>query len=98
SIVAPGRDLALEADGGCSKQSGEYLDQAYLRCGLVAGAEGAESFVIQAAPEELDLERLRGLLDGSKSQLRKLAPGASPLASISTAPHVWAKLACRTNP
>jgi hypothetical protein len=84
-ILAPGRDLAL-AGSACSKQPGELLDQAYLRCGLTAGAIDAENFVVQAAPEELALERLHGLLKSARKQLRARAPATVDLASLSTDP------------
>jgi hypothetical protein len=85
AIVAPGRDLALSSPE-CSKEKGELLDQAYLRCGLTEGAAGAESFVIQAAPVELDTQRLRALLHGARSQLVDVAPEARYFASLSTDP------------
>ncbi len=85
-IVAPGRDLALDAPGGCAKRRGELLDQAYLRCRLTEGASGAENFVVQAAPEELSLDRLHGLLKGARQQLRGTGPGMLTLASLSTRP------------
>jgi hypothetical protein len=84
-ILAPGRDLAL-AESGCSKQPGELLDQAYLRCGLTAGALDAENFVVQAAPEELATDRLERLLAGAHKQLRGRASGTVDLASLSTEP------------
>lgn len=84
-IIAPGRDLALSLSG-CAKQSGELLDQAYLRCGLTAGAAEAEDFVIQAAPVELDPPRLHSLLRGARAQLRQVAPEARYFASLSTDP------------
>jgi hypothetical protein len=85
AIVAPGRDLAL-ASPECAKAKGELLDQAYLRCGLTGGAAQAESFVVQAAPVELDTERLHALLRGARSQLVKVAPQARYFASLSTDP------------
>ena len=72
-ILAPGRDLAL-AGHGCAKREGEHLDQAYLRCGLPSGAEGAEMFVVQAAPVELSLDHLHALLRGARRQLRRHSP------------------------
>jgi hypothetical protein len=84
-ILAPGRDLALDGEG-CAKREGELLDQAYLRCGLTHGAIDAESFVIQAAPVELDPDRLRRLLNGSATQLRRHAAEVGTFASISTDP------------
>jgi hypothetical protein len=85
AIVAPGRDLAL-ASPECSKGKGELLDEAYLRCGLTDGAAGADSFVIQAAPVELDANRLHVLLDGARSQLLQVAPQTRYFASLSTDP------------
>jgi hypothetical protein len=84
-ILAPGRDLVL-AEGSCAKREGEVLDQAYLRCGLTHGAIDAEEFVIQAAPVELDLDRLHRLLRGSAAQLRRRAADVGAFASISTDP------------
>jgi hypothetical protein len=86
AIVAPGRDLALEGAAGCGKRSGEILDQAYLRCGLIGGAGAAESFVIQAAPEELEVDKLHSLLRRARLQLHAQSPQALGLASLSTAP------------
>lgn len=85
-IVAPGRDLVLAPESGCGKREGEILDQAYLRCGITAGAVGAESFVIQAAPQELELDQMHALLRGSLLQLRKSAPEVGLLSSLSTEP------------
>jgi hypothetical protein len=84
-ILAPGRDLAL-AGGGCAKREGERLDQAYLRCGLTGGAVDAESFVVQAAPVELALDRLHDLLRGARRQLDRQASDVQVLASLSTEP------------
>ncbi|HWN73352.1 MAG TPA: hypothetical protein VNN15_06060 [Solirubrobacterales bacterium] len=84
-ILAPGRDLALSG-GGCAKRQGERLDQAYLRCGLTSGAVDAETFVVQAAPVELALDRLHALLRGARQQLDRQAPDVQVLASLSTEP------------
>jgi hypothetical protein len=84
-ILAPGRDLVL-AGSGCAKREGERLDQAYLRCGLTAGAEGAETFVVQAAPIELSPPHLHDLLRGARRQLGRRNPEAQVLASLSTKP------------
>lgn len=84
-ILAPGRDLAL-AGGGCAKREGERLDRAYLRCGLTSGAVDAEKFVVQAAPVELDPDRLHALLRGARRQLDRRAPDVQVLASLSTKP------------
>lgn len=85
-IVAPGRDLGLESKVGCSKREGELLDQTYLRCGLTDGAIGADDFVIQAAPVELEVGRLGALMGAAVARLRSRAPEAAALASISTDP------------
>jgi hypothetical protein len=85
-IVAPGRDLALGGEAGCGKRQGELLDQAYLRCGLTAGANGADTFVIQAAPDELEPNKLARLLASAHAQVRSRAPGALTVATLSTDP------------
>ncbi len=85
-IVAPGRDLALSGDAGCGKRQGELLDRAYLRCDLTGGATGAETFVIQAAPDELEPTKLSRLLASARAQVRSHAPGAFTIATLSTAP------------
>ncbi|MFP5388323.1 MAG: hypothetical protein ACLGG5_03370, partial [Thermoleophilia bacterium] len=85
-IVAPGRDLALREDGGCGKRQGELLDQAYPRCDLTGGATGADTFVIQAAPEELEPTKLSRLLASARAQVRSRAPGTFTVATLSTAP------------
>jgi hypothetical protein len=85
-IVAPGRDLALDGDAGCGKRQGELLDQAYLRCGLSAGAAGADTFVIQAAPDELKPNKLARLLASAHGQVRSRAPGTLTATTLSTDP------------
>jgi hypothetical protein len=85
-IVAPGRDLALGGEAGCGKRRGELLDQAYLRCDLIVGAAGADTFVIQAAPDELEPRKLSRLLASAHAQVRSRAPGALTVATLSTAP------------
>jgi hypothetical protein len=85
-IVAPGRDLALSGEAGCGKRQGELLDQAYLRCDLTAGASGAETFVIQAAPDELEPRKLSRLLASAQAQVRSRDPGALTVATLSTDP------------
>ena len=85
-IVAPGRDLALSGEAGCGKRQGELLDQAYLRCDLTAGAIGAETFVIQAAPDELEPAKLNRLLASAQAQVHSRAPDAQTIATLSTDP------------
>jgi hypothetical protein len=85
-IVSPGRDLALSGEAGCGKRQGELLDQAYLRCDLTAGASGAETFVIQAAPDELEPTKLSRLLASTRAQARSRAPEALTVATLSTDP------------
>jgi hypothetical protein len=85
-IVAPGRDLALDGEAGCGKRQGELLDQAYLRCDLTAGATGAETFVIQAAADELEPNKLTQLLASAQAQVRSRAPDAMTVATLSTDP------------
>jgi hypothetical protein len=85
-IVAPGRDLALGGETGCGKRQGELLDQAYLRCDLIAGAAGADSFVIQAAPDELEPAKLSKLLASAQAQVHSRAPEALTVATLSTDP------------
>jgi hypothetical protein len=85
-IVAPGRDLALSGEAGCGKRQGELLDQAYLRCDLTGGATGAETFVIQAAPDELEPAKLSRLLASAHAQVRSRAPGTLTVATLSTDP------------
>ena len=81
TMLSPGRDLALDPDGSCTKGDRELLDQAFLRCGLVAQA-GAEVFVSQTAPEELQPELADALIDRTDERLG----GAALFATISTSP------------
>jgi len=85
-ILAPGRDLTLTPGGRCAKRPGERVGEAYVRCGIPRAAEHAAIFVIQAAPQELDLPGLRRLVEASSRQARYANPAAVLIATISTAP------------
>jgi hypothetical protein len=85
-ILAPGRDLTLTPGGRCEKRRGERVGQAYVRCGIPAAAQGAAIFVIQAAPQELDLPALHRLVEASSRQARRANPDVVLIATISSAP------------
>jgi hypothetical protein len=85
-ILAPGRDLTLTPGGRCAKRQGETVGEAYVRCGIPAAAKGARVFVIQAAPQELDLPALRQLITASSRQARQANPSVILVATLSTAP------------
>jgi hypothetical protein len=84
-MLAPGRDLALDAGSSCTKRHHEFLDQAFLRCGLVAPA-GAEAFVAQTAPEELQPELAAALIGATRERLAAAGGEADLFATVSTAP------------
>lgn len=86
AILAPGRDLTLVAGGTCQKRPGERVSDAYVRCEIPAAARFAPVFVIQAAPEELNLPALTRLVQASARQARRANPRVVLLATISTAP------------
>lgn len=85
AMLAPGRDLALDAGSSCTKRHHEFLDQAFLRCGLVAPA-GAEAFVAQTAPEELQPELATALIGATRERLAAAGGEADLFATVSTAP------------
>jgi hypothetical protein len=85
AMLAPGRDLALDADVSCTKRRHEFLDQAFLRCGLVAPA-GADAFVLQTAPEELQPELATALVGATRERLAAAGGEADLFATVSTAP------------
>lgn len=86
TMVAPGRDLALESGGECERRGGELLDAAYLRCRLPRAGAGADRLVVQAAPEELEPERMSALLGAARAQLAAGGGGPMLLATLSTDP------------
>jgi len=86
AVLAPGRDLTLTEGGACEKRRGERVGEAYVRCGIPRSAAGAPVFVIQAAPQELDLPALHRLVAASARQARAANPDVVVIATISTAP------------
>ena len=86
AVLAPGRDLTLTKGGACAKRQGERVGEAYVRCGIPRSAADAPVFVIQAAPQELDLPALRELVAASARQARAANPHVVLIATISTAP------------
>jgi hypothetical protein len=85
AMLSPGRDLALAGGGLCSKGEHELLDQAFLRCGLIA-PQGAEAFVVQTAPEELQPELANALIGAARERLATAAGGVGLFATVSTSP------------
>lgn len=86
SISSPARDLALTKGGACRKQEGELLDQAYLRCDFAGGAVGSDAFVIQAAPDELDLTAMERFLKRGAQAVRSHSAKVRSFATLSTSP------------
>jgi hypothetical protein len=86
ALLSPGRDLALDSDSACHKGPHELLDRAFLRCGLIAPASGAEAFVVQTAPEELQPGRIAGLLEATRERLAAAGEEVELFATLSTSP------------
>ncbi len=85
-ILAPGRDLVLVPGGLCTKQAGENLDQAYLRCGLAGADASAGAVVVQSQVDESDAARFRTFIAGAARQARSANAHVAVLAQLSTAP------------
>jgi hypothetical protein len=79
-IVAPGRDLLLVHR--CPRGRRERLDKAFVHCDLAAGGSGANTFVIQAAPEEASPAAYLSLVRQVSAQVRRSSPATAVLATV----------------
>jgi hypothetical protein len=84
-IAAPGRDLLLTPGGACTKQVGETLDQAYLRCQIPSKvALVSDGVVIQTQADEADPPRMYSLMAGAASQARSANPTVQVFGTVSS--------------
>jgi len=85
-ILAPGRDLALVPGASCVKRSGEILNQAFLRCGLVSADVRAKVLVIQSQVNEFDTAGFQRFVAAAAHQARVANPSIAVVAELATAP------------
>lgn len=85
-ILMPGRDLLLTSGSRCTKQQGETLDTAFIRCDIAEAARFTPVFEIQCAPIELNTSELSSFLRASARQARAANPSVTLTATLSTAP------------
>lgn len=82
SIIVPGRSLVLVPGAVCTKRKGEAVSQAFVRCDLAAGGDGADAFVIQAAPVQATAGAFERFVGDVSRQVRAASPGTSLLATV----------------
>jgi hypothetical protein len=85
-ILAPARDLVLVPGAPCVKQTGENLNQAYIRCGLASADTRASVLVVQSQVDQSDVPEFRGFLSLAARQARAANPHVTVLAQLATAP------------
>jgi hypothetical protein len=85
-ILAPARDLLLVPGARCTKQTGENLNQAYLRCDLASADSRAGAFVVQSQVNESQAAVFRAFLASATRQARSRNSQVVVLAQLSTAP------------
>lgn len=74
-IAAPGRDLLLQSGADCSKQRGETLDQAYVRCGFPGKlAVVSDVFVVQTQADEATPDVMGSFANAAAAQARAANP------------------------
>jgi hypothetical protein len=82
SILVPGRDLMLVTGAACTKETGETLNQAFVRCDIAEGGNGANLFVTQAAPVQTTPAQYEWLVGSVSSQVRGESPSTTVLATV----------------
>jgi hypothetical protein len=86
-IEAPARDLMAVDGAACRSNSGETLDQATLRCNLMASAARyADVAQVQSQADEFDPARFSTFVNAAAVQARAANPGVVFLAGLSTSP------------
>jgi hypothetical protein len=86
-IETPARDLMAVDGAACRSTPGETLDQAALRCNLVANAAlHADVVQVQSQTDEFDPAQFRAFVTATAIQARAANPGVVFLAGLSTSP------------
>lgn len=80
----PAMDLVNVAGSVCSKQSGETMAHAYLRCQIPADAQYANMFDIQAQSEQGSVTAYSGLVHEAAKQFHSANPSGVVLAGLTT--------------
>jgi hypothetical protein len=68
AIIAPARNLMVVPRADCSRQPGETIDAAYLRCQIPAETP-ADVFICQSQADQMDTAAYAALVAGAKAQL-----------------------------
>jgi hypothetical protein len=80
----PARDLVSVAGASCRQQSGESLDQAYIRCQIPADAQYADIYEVQAQADQSSVTAYMSLVTHAKSQVRAKAPSIVFMSGLTT--------------
>lgn len=83
-MMTPARDLMNVSGADCTKQAGESLDDAYIRCGLPLAGAQADIFEVQAQRDELDVAAFSSLVDRAAAQVNAVNPAPRIYAGLTT--------------
>jgi hypothetical protein len=80
----PARDVVTTAGAACRPQSGENVDQAYIRCQIPADARYADIYEIQAQADQSSVTAYTNLVAEAKNQVRAQAPNIVVMSGLTT--------------
>jgi hypothetical protein len=84
AIETPSRDLGLVPGAVCGKQTGETLNQWYIRCGIAGKAAYADVIVVQDQVNTTSLADYGWLYNNARAQAQAASPGVMVDAEVST--------------
>ncbi|HXB10943.1 MAG TPA: hypothetical protein VNZ45_03075, partial [Bacteroidia bacterium] len=86
-VLTPARDLLLVSGSDCVKQTGETLDQAYIRCNIAGEAAhaGANTVSLQFQTDEATPATYANYTNQAVAQARAVNPNITVWAQLTTA-------------
>ncbi len=84
AMETPARDLVNTPGADCTRQRGETVDQAYIRCRIPADSRYADMFEIQAQADEGNAAQYAWLVGAARDQVLGVNPAATLMAGLTT--------------
>jgi hypothetical protein len=83
-VETPARDLMNTPGADCTRQRGETLDQAYIRCQIPADARYADIFEVQAQADEGNAPEYAWLVGAARDQVLGVNRATTVMAGLTT--------------
>lgn len=83
-MEVPGRDLVFVQGADCRNNSGENIDQAYIRCQIPAASHLADIYQVEAQGDQSNIAAYTSLVREAVDQVRSLSPTITVMSGLTT--------------